>query len=207
MGIMATESSKQRELIPEGLQDAICYLVTDLGTQTGNFGPRRQVMIGWEFPDHRIEYEDGSKPMVKTATFTLSLHEKANLRKVAEGWRGRRFTQDDLRKGFDISKMLGVNCQIQILHETKDSGKTYDNIAAVLPPKSGKPSVVNTENEHLYFSFDDDMEIPKGLYDWIVNKIKDSDEYQSVGREEPDGPDSPDFDYEPLDDDSGQIPF
>ena len=206
MGIMATESSKQRELIPEGLQDAICYLVCDLGTQTGNFGPKRQVMIGWEFPDQRIEYEDGSKPMVKTATFTLSLHEKANLRKVAEGWRGRRFTQDDLRKGFDISKMLGVNCQIQILHETKDSGKTYDNIAAVLPPKSGKPVVVNTENEHLYFSFDDKMEIPGGLYDWIVAKIKDSDEYQ-LSREEPDGPDGPDFDeYMPPEDDNS-IPF
>ena len=194
MPITARENSKPRELIPQGLQDAICYLVVDLGTQVGNYGPKRQVMIGWEFPDNRIEYEDGSKPMVKTVTLTLSLHEKANLRKLAEGWRGAKFTQDDLRKGFDISKMLGVNCQIQILHETKDSGTTYDNVAAVLPPKSGKPTVVNTENAHLYFSFDDGMEIPTGLYEWIVEKIKNSDEYNNIGMEEPDGPDVPDYD-------------
>ena len=202
MGILATENSKPRELIPEGLQDATCYLVVDLGTQVGNYGPKRQVMIGWEFPDNRIQYEDDSKPMVKTATFTLSLHEKANLRKVAEGWRGRRFTQDDLTAGFDISKMLGVNCQIQILHETKDTGVTYANISAILPPAGNDPKRAESFNEHQYFSFDDDMDIPTNLQDWILEKIHNSEEHSQLGREEPDGPDIPNF--EETEDD---IPF
>jgi len=205
MGIMATEGGKQRKLIPQGMHDAVNFMVVDIGTQFNPaFGTSsRKVLLGWEFPDHRIKTDDSDRPMVSSKTFTLSLHEKATLRKTLESWRGTKFTQEQLAKGFDISKLLGVNCQIQILHEEKN-GKVYDNIANILPPKSGKIAVVNTENEHLYYSMDDNMEIPANLYDWIVKRIKESEEYSNV-QEEPDGPEGPDFDD--YSDEEDQIPF
>jgi hypothetical protein len=202
MPITAKENSKPRELIPEGLHSAICYLVVDIGTHFNpTFGKAaRKVIVGWEFTDIRMESEDDNRPKVKSKTMTLSLHEKAILRKTLESWRGSRLSQVDLAEGFDISKLLGVNCQLQIIHE-ENNGKTYDNIANVLPPKSGKIEVVNTENAHSYFSFEEDMEIPFDLHEWIAELIKKSKEYNEVDEEEPahldDGP--------PINDDD--IPF
>ena len=192
MPITAKENSKPRELIPQGVHDAICYLVVDIGTQVTNFGDKRKIIIGWEFSDIRMKMEDGTDmPKVKSTTLTLSLHEKSALRPLLEGWRNRKFTAQELSEGFDISRLLGVNCQIQILHETKDSGVTYDNIANVIPPKSGQIAKVQTENDHVYFSLEDGNAIPEGVYDWIKDKIKSSVEWGTDKEPEyiTDGPD------------------
>jgi hypothetical protein len=205
MPITAKENSKPRELIPEGVHPAICYMVVDIGT---HYNPTfdksaRKIVVGWEFPEIRIKMDDGAdKPKVNSMTLTLSLHEKATLRRLTEGWRGRRFTQEEL-KGFDVSNLLGVNCQIQIIHEEKN-GKTYDNITNILPPSTGKIKVVETENEHLYFSFDDNMDIPENAYEWLVKRIKESEEYQNLHEE---ATEDTRMDDGPPDYDEGEIPF
>jgi hypothetical protein len=74
---------------------------------------------------------DPQRPYMVMATFTNSLHEKSRLRPMLEAWRGRKFTNEEL-DGFDLEKLIGANCQVQVIHAITDKG-TYANIQAVVP--------------------------------------------------------------------------
>jgi len=192
MGIIV---KKGIDMVPvaEGSHHAICYALYDIGTQfSEKFGKSaHQAIVIWELPDERIDIQKDDKmvslPRAISKKFTLSLHEKSNLRKSLESWRGRSFTETEL-EGFDITKLLGVNCLIQVIHTKKDN-KTYANIASIAPLYKGitpkKP-----ENKERFFSMSDSMEIPENTPDWIKELIEGSAEYQGrfpaeEGREEP----------------------
>ena len=83
------------------------YGIIDLGTHTEDspqFGRKTQhkMMIQWECPEYRIEIEkDGKKldlPRAISRRYTMSLGKKANLRKDLEAWRGKPFTDDEVRR-------------------------------------------------------------------------------------------------------------
>lgn len=122
---------------PQGTHLAVCNMVVDLGNQEstyqGQTSVKHQCFIRWELPQERIEFEqDGEKkegPMVIGKRYTLSLNEKATLRKDLEAWRGKSFTPEEL-EGFDLFKLLGVACQVTVTHREKD-GKTYANVTGV----------------------------------------------------------------------------
>lgn len=118
---------------PEGLWHAVCVDVVDLGEIETKFGLKHKVDIWWQIDQVN---PDNGKPFGVRSRFTASLHEKALLRQTLETWRGRKFTPEELR-GFDLEKLIGANCQVQIQHETSDDGRTYANIKAVVPPPRG----------------------------------------------------------------------
>ena len=123
---------------PQGLHRAVCCDVIDLGVIQTKFGAKEKCRIVWQIEDRQ---EDG-KPYLVSNMYTPSLAEKANLRKHLETWRGRPFTPEE-RRGFDLEVLVGVNCQLQIIHNTKD-GSTYANVAAVVPaPKGAEPLQVD----------------------------------------------------------------
>lgn len=165
--------------IPEDLHLAVCYGIWDLGTQfSEKWGKAaRKVVIVWELPHCRGDFEkDGKKvnlPRAISKRYTVSLHQKAELRKDLESWRGRKFTEEEL-KGFDLKRLLGVPCQIQVLHTKKDD-KIYSNIAAITKAPTGTKIV--PENPMKFFSFEDGAPIPEGTPDWIMDLIKHSEEY------------------------------
>jgi hypothetical protein len=72
--------------------------------------------------------------------YTLSLSDKANLRKHLEAWRGRKFTPLELR-GFDLENLIGVNCQIQVIHNISDDGRTFANVQAIVPANAKAPKI------------------------------------------------------------------
>ena len=122
MAINATNSGTQRELIPAGNYIARCYQMIEIGTVEeiiiGEKKTLRKVRIGWELPDELRVFnpEKGEQPCVISQEFTLSMNEKANLRKMLASWRGKDFTEDEARC-FDISKLLGVPCMLNIIHK------------------------------------------------------------------------------------------
>lgn len=185
MGLTAkkTGDGGNYEPISQGLHHAVCYLLVDLGTQYNErFGKSiHKVMIGWEIPTERIEIERDGKtvnlPRAISNRYTLSLHDKAILRKMLESWRGRAFTEEELN-GFDMKKLLGANCMVQIIHNKKDD-KTYANVASVVSLPKGTEKRT-AENPSQYFSFEDSLSIPEGLPSWIVDIIKASDEWQEL---------------------------
>lgn len=164
--------------MPAGNHVAVCNMVTDLGMQkviSQLYGEKvkHQVYIRWEVPDETIEWEDrdGNKqsgPRVIGKTYTVSLHENAALRADLESWRGRPFTKEELA-GFDISKLLGVPCMVNVTHTEKNS-KTYANVQAVTPlPKAlkenpPKPSGATLIHDSDTNSYDD-------LPEWLQKKI------------------------------------
>ena len=136
MAIIAKKPDTSFTPCPEGLHQAVCVDVVDLGVVKGQFGEKHKVAIRWQVDvtDERGRRYELSK------WYTLSLHEKANLRKDLECWRGRKFTEEEL-KGFDLEKLLGANCQLQVIHNVSDEGKTYDNVQAIVPHNSKLPKI------------------------------------------------------------------
>lgn len=161
-------------LIPAGLTQGVCYAIYDLGTQHDENYDKdvRKVVIIWELPEHRIEIEkDGEKknlPRVVSMSYTLSLAEKANLRKMLQIWRGKPFTKEELA-GFKLEKLLGINCMIQIIHENKN-GKDYANVSAIISLMKNY-AVLAPENPTICTSLDDHLEIPKDAPKWIRDRI------------------------------------
>ena len=93
----------------------------------GQYGVKHRVRIYWQIK----EKMDSGKPFLVGKTYTLSLHKKSSLRPDLESWRGRPFTEVEA-EGFDLEKLLGANCQLNLMHTSKD-GETYTNVQAIVP--------------------------------------------------------------------------
>ena len=187
MSIIATNTAQHRELIPAGNYIARCYQMIHIGTIQelimGEVKTLNKVRIGWELPEERrvFKAENGEQPFVISKEFTLSMHEKSNLRKTLASWRGKDFTEEET-KSFDITKLLGVPCMLNIIHKQgkRDPSKTYEEIAGVTPlPKSVKCPAQENKNLLLHYT-DFDYGIYENLPDFIKDKIKGSEEFKKM---------------------------
>ena len=171
--------------IDAGVYHGVCYSVVDLGTQFSQlYGvEQKKLWICWELPEERIEVEGENKPRVISNFYTQSLHEKSNLRGHLESWRGRAFTEKELA-GFDISKLFGVNCQINVIHKTNQKGQTKAVIGSIMPlSKSMKK--LDTESEYIYYSMEEhSLNIPDAVPDGIKAMIMKSKEYNETGQQQ-----------------------
>lgn len=186
MAIMATDSGGgDFKLATPGNHPAVCTLVADLGKQriqstTYGDSVKHQVYIRWELTDEPFEWQDKDSGESKTGnmsigkTYTLSLHENSTLRPVLESWRGRPFTEEE-RKGFDITKLAGAPCLVNVAHEVGHDGKTRAKVSAVTPVMKGmeKPTPLNPpviyDEDHLRV-YDD---LPEWLRKKIDEQVKD----------------------------------
>lgn len=169
------------EPVPAGNHVARCIQLVDMGTQKIEFQGKvkfqPKVRVTWELPEVTKEFKegDGEKPYLISKTYTASLHEKAALAKDLESWRGKAFT-DDERAGFDLKKVLGQPCLLNVIHEAKD-GNVYSNIASIsqVPKGMAVKPVVNTLVEFAFESFS--SEVFESLPDFLKDRIKLSPEY------------------------------
>lgn len=127
---MILKNEKQFTPAPEGIHDAICVDVVDMGMVNGPFGAKHKLRVVWEI---EVKMED-DRPFVVMAFYGASLHEKSNLRKALKSWRGRDFTEEELRS-FDMEKLVGVSAQLVIQHNEHD-GKTFSNVMAITKAKN-----------------------------------------------------------------------
>lgn len=140
MPIMATAGeNKNFTPAPAGVHQGVCVDVVDLGmvevTFQGETKRQHKINVAWQIDAER---EDG-KPFLVFKRYTLSLNEKATLRKDLESWRGRAFTRDE-EMGFDVESVIGANCLLNIQHnQVKD--KTYANVVAIMPLAKGMPKL------------------------------------------------------------------
>lgn len=163
------------EMTPEGTYVARCIKVIDLGTQTttGQFGTKQQkkIMIQWELLDDEVKMQDG-RPFAVSQFYTASLHEKAQLRKDLEAWRGKKFTDQEL-EGFDLSAVLGTYCMLQVVH-TADG--QYANVNAIMSYKGSKPDGIN---ELVMFDINNpDMKVFEAFSDKMKTKITSTPEWE-----------------------------
>lgn len=184
MSIIATTNSAPKELIPAGNYIARCYQMIQIGhvkeVILGEVKTLNKVRIGWELPTETkvFNVEKGEQPFVISEEYTLSMHEKSNLRKMLASWRGKDFTVEEAGS-FDITKLLGVPCMVNIIHRPakSDPSRMYQKIGSVsplakgvtCPPQSNPTSVLQYDNfNHELFA---------SLPDFIKDKIKNSEEF------------------------------
>lgn len=169
--------------VPEGPHPAICDMFVDLGLQetTGQYGGKVQhkIYLRWQIPGLRLSYEkDGvaiEGPMTIGAKYTLSLHEKAALRKILKSWRGRDFTPEELKK-FDVTTILGVPCLVSVSHSPKADGGVYANVDTVMKVPQGMP-VPPMEGEAILYDADNLGSFEK-LRPWLQDIIKGQKELE-----------------------------
>jgi hypothetical protein len=133
MSIIAKDTGTEYRPAPEGLHQAVCVDVVDLGLEKTQWGEKHKVRIMWQVDKHD---EETNKRFIVTKKYTISLHDKANLTRDLESWRGRKFTADE-KSGFDLEKLVEANCQLQVVQNLADSGRTYANVQAVVPIGNG----------------------------------------------------------------------
>jgi hypothetical protein len=141
--IASANETKNYTPAPEGVHQAVCVDVIDLGMlksmfpdeKTGRDKFQHKVNVVWQIEDLR---DDGKRHLLYKR-YTLSLHEKAALRHDLESWRGRQFSFDEL-VGFDVEKLKGANCFINVQHKkSQDGSRTYANVISIMPiPKNLK---------------------------------------------------------------------
>jgi hypothetical protein len=137
MAIYARKKEGEYTVAPEGLWPAVCCDVYDLGIVKTQFGDQVKIEITWQLEEK--DPQTGKRFLI-SQRYTPSLHEKSRLRPLLESWRGRKFTKDE-EKEFDIEKLLGANCQLQLVHNIKDEGRTYANVQACVPYPKNVPRI------------------------------------------------------------------
>lgn len=120
---------------PEGLHYAVCCDFQHLGVVQTNFGEKEKIRYYWELDE--INPETGKRFTV-SQMYTDSLHEKALVRAHLETWRGKKFTEEELKE-FYYEKVVGMACQVQVIHNIKDGGGVWANVASVVPAPRGAP--------------------------------------------------------------------
>jgi len=141
MPIIAKGSIGKFEPCPAGVQQAVACDVVDLGIMDGPYGEKWKVDIRWQTAD---QMSDG-KPYLVNKRYTLSLNEKATLRHDLEAWRGRAFTEAEI-EGFDLEKLIGVNCLLNVVHKAGSKGGTFANVVSIMPlAKNMKPIAVDAD--------------------------------------------------------------
>lgn len=186
MAIIAkSKGNTERTLAPIGNHLARCVRMIHIGTAEeniqGTVKKLNKVKLSWELPDetHVFKEEKGAEPFMVSKEYTLSMSDRANLRKDLESWRGKGFT-DKQAEEFDITVLLGIPCMINVIHKTaKTSGNNYVVVSSItpLPKRVECPEQVIPSFE---FNFTDCFENFEQLDEWTQNKIKETDEFKAL---------------------------
>ena len=216
MSFVVEDKGGDFERCPQGMHLARCYRIIDLGTQKSEYMGQvkylHKVMLGWEIHGMNddgtpIKMKDG-RPFAIFKNYTLSWSEKANLRLDLQSWRGKPFTQEEMRK-FDLKNVLGAWCMLNVIERAGQDGKTYTNVNGVTPvpamiKQNGLPTAVNA-NE--LFKIDDpDMEMFNKFSDHLKAKIAASPEWQKLQGKTP-APAPQAAPAKPAFDEDDDIPF
>jgi hypothetical protein len=216
MSFIVEDTGESFERCPAGMHLGRCYRIIDLGTQKSEFKGeikfQHKIMLGWEIHGAK---DDGSKllmadgrPFAIFKNYTLSWSEKANLRLDLQSWRGKAFTQEEMRR-FDLSTVMGAWCMLNVIDKPSKTGnRVYSNVDGITPvptliKQAGYPQAVN-KNE-MFNLTDPDWAMFENFSDNLKKKIISSPEFgKAKGGAQPDSSNSAPSQFDDIDD---QIPF
>lgn len=130
--IVATGGETKFKTHPEGQFVGQCVDVVDLGERVEEFAGQLPKVVQkcalvfrtGEKNDDTGEYIDISRE------FTVSMGDKANMRKFLEQWRGKPYDDASIKQGVPIHKLTGNYGLLTVAHKQSGGGRTYANIAA-----------------------------------------------------------------------------
>jgi hypothetical protein len=190
MSFIVEDTGGNFEKCPSGMHLARCYRIVDLGTQKSEYMGQvkylHKIMLGWEIhgiddDGNQIKMKDG-RPFAIFKNYTLSWSEKANLRLDLQSWRGKPFSQEEMRK-FDLKNVLGAWCMLNVIERAGQDNKTYTNVNGVTPVPSiikqgGLPEAIN-KNE-MFNLQDPDWTLFDTFSDNLKTKIISSPEFEKA---------------------------
>lgn len=120
---------------PEGQHQAVLVDVIDLGMHDNVYQGQSKGLVhkcALVFQIDEIN-PDTSKPFEIAKDFTVSMGEKANLRKFLGTWRGKSYSDAEAEEGAPLHKLYGINALMQVEHKQSKSNpdRTYANIVSV----------------------------------------------------------------------------
>ena len=173
--------------VEPGTYVARCYSMIEIGTIEVEFkGEKKKqhkVAITWELPTETAIFheEEGPEPFVVSKKYTLSMHEKSNLRKDLESWRGKGYTDKEAEK-VDITKLIGQPCLLSVIQSPRpdDASKTYTAISSITKMMKGQecPDQINPTRILSYDEFN--WEVFDSLSDYMKDMIRSSEEYKRM---------------------------
>ena len=126
---------------PEGQFAARCVDIIDLGVKPETYpgqDTREVQKTALVFASGELN-EDGFLHVV-WGEYTNSMHEKANLRRLLEQWRGKAYTDDEAKTGVPLHKLHNQPALIVVEHKTSQRGRTYARISSITPlPRQMEP--------------------------------------------------------------------
>ena len=182
--IPATKSATNYEPVPIGSHVARVYQVIHVGTVEGFQGKlQNKVRITFELPNEEREFKqgEGPKPMSISGDYTLSFHEKSNLRQLIEACCGAMEGELEV---FDVESLLGKTCLITVKQKDRQSGDgkfSFIDGATPLPKGMKCPDPVNETKVLNYTNFD--RALYDSLPDFLREKIASSVEYKQLNGE------------------------
>jgi hypothetical protein len=186
MGKVATGGGEPRELIPARNYTGVVCGIYDIGTQTGGqFGPNSQFVIMFELHTRRGPARDSKANVFTISTFVNfylgSRSRPANLLKLVEVLEGRTLTDAEIKAGYDVEKLLGKCCQVQVIHEPNAKGEMKAKVGATMPldPDDDAPK---GELDEVYYEITADRTIPESLPKFVQDFIKKSKEFGGGGQ-------------------------
>jgi hypothetical protein len=193
MGLIANSGSSQAfKKVPAGVHVARCVGVYDLGTQEvvfkGEAKMQHKIQLTWEVLGEdengvpmTTDGPDGKEhPLQISKRYTLSLNEKAGMRRDLAAWRGRDFNAEELA-AFDVSKLLGAYCMLNVQHDESPNGKTYANVASITPlPSALAKAKPASDTKPVQFDIDAfDQKVFDSLPEFTQKAIRESVEFKA----------------------------
>lgn len=173
MAIIISSGNTEFKKASGGAHKAVCYKIADLGSHYSEQFDKttRKCMISFEILD---EKDDSGKNLTISWFGTLSLHEKSKLRPQLEGWRGKKFSEEEL-KGFDLSKLLGVPVNLYLIEDEK-----YTNIQNMMKWTGEERPIPTNEIMEIGFDTAEHFANIETLSDKMKEDIKTTQEYSEA---------------------------
>lgn len=172
----ATGTGEEFATLSRGTHFARLVSIIDLGTQTSAevYGGKKQHKVLFQFEILGDEKRTDGKPFLASKRYTVSLHEKASLRKDIEAWQGN--IPEAQAASYPLTSLLGKPCQLSITHRESD-GRTYSDIAAIMAMPKGMPAIPG-EMPLTVFDLDArDMDVFNALHERLQDQIRSAPEW------------------------------
>lgn len=116
------------------MQAVVCDII-DHGFVRNTWGGKggeeiHKCTLRWQVAE---SMKDG-RPYIAQRRFTVSLHERAALRKAVNSIRGKPLT-DKEAEGYELDELIGLNCLIEVKREQKPRGLFAEVIGIMGLPK------------------------------------------------------------------------
>lgn len=126
----ASSSGGSFEFCPSGNYPGVMVGLIHMGTHSetfndGNTKDVAKLALLFELPG---ENKADGMPHVLVKEVTGTFSEKSNLRKLVEGWRGRKFDEGEK---FSPAKLLGRECLVSVVNKKTSKGKDVSEISGI----------------------------------------------------------------------------